>query len=111
MMRQRLLDVLQSCQSISEYTAGLNFADYLVDPMVRDAVERRIGIIGEALNRAVELDPALGDQISEFRQIIGLCNRVIHGYDGIDDEIIWDIVRNKLPLLQTRVEAILEGVE
>lgn len=108
-MRQRLLDVLQSCQAIGQYTAGLDFAAYVREPMVQDAVERRLGIIGEALNRAVDLDPDLEDRVPELRQIVGLRNRVIHGYDAVDDEIVWDIVQNKLPRLQARVEELLAG--
>lgn len=49
--RQLLLDVVVSCQAIGQYTAGLDFAAYEHKPMVRDAVERRLGIIGEALSR------------------------------------------------------------
>jgi len=109
--RQRLLDVLLSCQAISHYTAGLDFGTYERKPMVRDAVERRLGIIGEALSRAMTLEPALVDRVPELRQIVGLRNRVIHGYDAVDDEIVWDIVQHKLPSLRTRVAELLEDVE
>ena len=105
--RQRLLDVLLSCGAIDRYTAGLDFASYERDRMLRDAVERRLGIIGEALSRAAVLEPLLVDQIPELRQIVGVRNRVIHGYDAVDDEIVWDIVRNKLPRLQARVAELL----
>jgi len=53
------------------------------------------------------LEPALVDQIPELRQIVGLRNRVIHSYDAVDDEIVWDIVQNKLPRLQDRVAELL----
>lgn len=105
--RQLLLDVVVSCQAIGQYTAGLDFAAYEHNPMVRDAVERRLGIIGEALSRAAVLEPGLVDRVPELRQIIGLRNRVIHGYDAVDDEIVWDIVQNKLPGLQVRVAELL----
>ena len=107
--RQRLLDllILDSCRAISQYTTGLDFAAYESDRMVRDAVERRLGIIGEALSRAADLKPALVDRIPELRQVVGLRNRVIHGYDAVDDEIVWDIVQNKLPRLQARVAELL----
>lgn len=79
--------------------------------MVQDAVERRLGIIGEALNRAVDLEPGLEDRIPELREIVGLRNRAIHGYEAVDDRIIWDIVQNELPHLQARVEALLAGAD
>jgi uncharacterized protein with HEPN domain len=100
--------VLQSCQAINQYTTGLDFADYMRDPMVRDAVERRLGIIGEALHRAVDLDPELAERVPELREIVGLRNRVIHGYDAVDDRIVWDIVQNELPLLRAQVQALLD---
>jgi uncharacterized protein with HEPN domain len=98
---QRLLDALVSCHAIDQYTADLDFAAYESDRRVRDAVERRLGIIGEALSRAEVLEPALVDQIPELRQVVGLRNRVIRGYDAVDDEIVWDIVQNKLPGLRS----------
>jgi uncharacterized protein with HEPN domain len=108
--RQRLHDILLSCQAISRYTAGFDLAAYQRDDMVRDAVERRLGIIGEALNRAVFLEPALADQIPELRSIVELRNRVIHGYDAVDNVIVWDIVQNKLPFLQESVSALLNDL-
>ena len=109
--RQRLLDVLVSRQAIERYTAGLDFAAYERDRMVRDAVERRLGIIGEALSRMATLESAFVDRIPELRQIVGLCNRVIHGYDAVDDEIVWDVVQHWLPRPQSRVAELLGEVE
>jgi uncharacterized protein with HEPN domain len=108
---QRLLDVQVSCQAIGQYTAGLDFAAYERDAMVRDAVERRLGIVGEALSRVATLEPSLADRIPDLRQIVGLRNRVIHGYDAVDDEIVWDVVQHWLPRLQAHVAELLEEVE
>lgn len=49
--RQRLLDALESCQTIRGYTDRIDFATYVSDRQMRDAVERRLGIIGETLHR------------------------------------------------------------
>ncbi len=59
--RRRLRDALRSCRAISRYTAGLDLAAYERDDMVQDAVERRLGIIDEALNRAASLEPLLAE--------------------------------------------------
>ena len=75
--------------------------------MVRDAVERRLGIIGEALNRAADFAPELRDQVPEFHQIVGLRNRVIHGCSLVDNEVNWDVVQNKLPTLEASVTALI----
>ena len=79
--------------------------------MARDAVERRRGISGEARSRAATLEPAPIEQVPELRHIVGLRNRVIHGYDAVDDEIVRDIVQNKLPRLQARVMELPEQAE
>lgn len=105
--RQRLLDAFESCQTIRRYTDGIDFAAYLRDGEKRDAVERRLGIVGEALHRAETLDPALAEQLPELRQIVGLRNRVIHGYADVNAEIVWNVVQHRLPPLQTRLAELL----
>jgi uncharacterized protein with HEPN domain len=105
--RRRLLDALRSCEAISHYTEGLDFADYQHDAMVRDAVERRLGIIGEALNRLANSEPTIEEFVPELRHVIGLRNRVIHGYDDVDDQIVWEVVVAKLPNLQIRFQRLL----
>jgi uncharacterized protein with HEPN domain len=105
--RQRLLDALDSCRLIQRYTAGIDFAFYQRDDQKRDAVERRLGIIGEALQRAASLEPALAEHIPELRQIVGLRNRVIHGYADVNAEIVWNVVQHRLPSLQTRLTVLL----
>lgn len=110
--RQRLLDALDSCRAIRGYTAGIDFAAYMGDAEKRDAVERRLSIIGEALHVAEFLDPTLAEQIPELRQIVGLRNRVVHGYSRVDNVIIWDIVQDRLPLLAERLTVLLgEGIQ
>jgi uncharacterized protein with HEPN domain len=89
----------------------MDFAAYEGEPMVRDAVEHRPGSIGEALNHAMQVEPELVDLIPELRQIVGLRNRVIHAYDAGDDQIVWDSVVNTLPLLHSRVAALLGAEE
>lgn len=105
--RQRLRDALDSCRAIRRYTAGVDFTTYLSNDMLRDAVERRLGIVGEALNRAQAADPALAGQIRELRRIVGMRNRVVHGYDTVDNEIVWTVVQKNVPLLETRLAHLL----
>ena len=109
--RLRLLDALESCETIRGYVAGIDFAAYLQDDEKQDAVERRLGIVGEALHKAEILDPALAKKIPELRQIVGLRNRVIHAYADLNPETIWTVVEQKLPLLQSRLETLLDEDE
>jgi uncharacterized protein with HEPN domain len=107
--KKRLLDVVNACEAIAEFVAGKDFSAYENDRLLRSAVERQFEIIGEALNKAGVLEPSLAAQISEFHRIIGLRNRLIHGYDNVDDEILWDVVQSKLGPLKARVDAILRA--
>ncbi len=77
--------------------------------MLRSAVERQYEIIGEALNRLRKLDPAMAAVITECDRIIGFRNVLAHGYDSVDDRISWDIVQNKLPVLEKDVARLMDG--
>lgn len=104
---RRLRNVLAACQAIERFTGGASFEAYLASLYMRSAVERQFEIVGEALNRAAQADEALQDKIPELRQVVGLRNRLIHGYDSVDDEIVWDAIQTKLPVLNERVSALL----
>ena len=106
--KKRLLDVAAACEAIGQFVSGKDFAAYEQDHLLRSAVERQFEIIGEALNRAGRVEPSLAEQIPAFRRIIGLRNRLIHGYDSVDDELLWDVVQSKLQPLKTAVDAVIE---
>jgi uncharacterized protein with HEPN domain len=111
MIKKRLLDTLIACQAIHQFTAGLDLPAYEESLLIRSAVERQFEIVGEALNRASELDADLAKAIPELRRIIGLRNRLIHGYDAVDDEIVWDVVQTKLPILESQIHNVLDRYE
>jgi hypothetical protein len=66
---------------------------------------------GEALNRLQKSEPALANQIPERRQIISFRNVLIHGYDTIDEAVVWKIVQQDLPTLRQHVESLLAELE
>ena len=71
------------------------------------AVERKFEIIGEAFNRLDKSDPTIAAQIPQHRQIISFRNVLIHGYDILDEAIVWQIIQADLPILKQTVEALL----
>jgi uncharacterized protein with HEPN domain len=73
--------------------------------MLRRAVERELEIIGEAMGRALKFDAQL--DIPEAKMVIALRNRVIHGYDSIDDVLVWSVVVNHLPALKVKVKGLI----
>ena len=86
-------------ERIEEYTEGLDFDDFLENKLVQDAVVRRLEIIGEAV-KIIPEDIRNKKPEIEWRKIAGLRDILIHAYFGIDFDIIWDIVKNKLPELR-----------
>jgi uncharacterized protein with HEPN domain len=105
-IKKYLFDIQDSIDSILKYLGDKrDFNVYLADKMLRRAVEREFEIIGEAMSRIEKLDSSIN--ISSKRQIISMRNRVIHGYDEIDDEIIWGTIVRHLPTLKIEIDHLL----
>lgn len=104
---ERLGHVVESIDAIDAFVADITLEQYLASRMHRRAVEREFEIIGEALNIAARLDPTLTDHIAALRSIIGLRNRVIHGYETVDDTVLWATAHTNLPELRQQVLALL----
>jgi uncharacterized protein with HEPN domain len=104
-----LQDILQAAREIEQYTAGLGFDDFQSNGMAQAAVERKFEIIGEALSRISRSHPALLRRVSDYERIIGFRNIISHGYDIVDVEVVWDAVRNYLPVVIRQVEELLAG--
>jgi uncharacterized protein with HEPN domain len=108
-VKKYLLDIQQAADSITQFTAGKQLADYEADAMLRAAVERKFEIIGEALARLLKFDPTIASRISESQRDSGFLNNQIHGSADVADRHEWDIVLAKLPQLHLEVVALLEG--
>lgn len=106
-IRKYLFDIKLSIESIENFLGeNRNFNEYLKNKMLRRAVEREFEIIGEAMNRLSRIDRAI--KITSKTQIISMRNRVIHGYDKIDDEIIWGTIVKHLPILKSEINNLLK---
>jgi len=90
-----LHDIEDAAQFILEQTRGRSLAEYEETRVVRDAVERNFIVIGEALNRLTRLDPQWGVSLGSFPQMIAFRNIVVHGYDVVDDAIVWVSFRTR----------------
>lgn len=104
-----LHDILHATRAIKTFTAGLKFDDYHSSELLRSAVERKFEIVGEALNRIKREDPALLLQIRNFREMISFRNILVHGYDTIDDRIVWGVIEEDLNALIQDVAVLLES--
>ena len=83
-----------------------NKLQYKNNKLIRRAVERELEIIGEAMNKLLKRNPEL--KINESRRIVDLRNWIIHGYDRVDDIIIWGIISKDLPALKEQVSILLK---
>jgi len=106
-IKKYLFDIQESIDSIEKFLGDKrDFKIYMADKMLRRAVEREFEIIGEAMSRIEKLDSLL--DISGKKQIINMRNRVIHGYNKIDNEIIWGTIVRHLPTLKIEINNLLK---
>lgn len=106
--RAYLWDAKKGADAIAEFVRGRTFDDYAADSMLRSAVERQFEIIGEALRQLEKAAPDVALRLPERSQAIAFRNILIHGYDSIDDGIVWHTVHESLPVLRVRVAALLD---
>jgi uncharacterized protein with HEPN domain len=100
--KKYLSDILQAIQLIESFTLEIkDFNGYVADLKTQSAVERQLGILGEAVNKFDKLN--IGHPLENTRQIIGFRNRLIHTYDAIDQSIIWVIIKSYLGPLKSGV--------
>ncbi len=91
-------DILEAIEKIQRYTEGLTAETFQTDQKTVDAVVRNLEIMGEAANR---LPGNFKDKHRhvEWVKIVGLRNRIVHDYFGLDIHIIWQIIQHDLPVL------------
>ena len=106
--KKYLFDIKHAAELVLKFTEAKTFADYEADELLRAAVEREFMIVGEALVQLTHVDYEVGVSISEHRRIIAFRNILVHGYTGIDDEVVWRIVTRDLPPLLGEVTALLD---
>lgn len=104
-----LEDILDAVGKILKYTDSISYKDFSSDSKTIDAVIRNLEIIGEAIKKVPEETRKLKPEI-EWKNIASLRDILIHEYFGVDNEIIWDIIRNKLPILKHQISELLKSL-
>lgn len=92
---------------VLDVTRGKTLVDYSGDRLLRQAIERNLEIIGEAVGRLARDEPQTAAKIDGFRQIIAFRNVLIHGYDVLDHARIWQVIAADLPRLKSQVDVLL----
>lgn len=105
---KQLYDIKESINSINEFLGkSRNFETYKSNKLLRRAVERELEIIGESTKRILIIDETIA--ISDARRIVDLRNWINHGYDRVDDIIIWGILSKDLQKLREQVEKLIRS--
>jgi uncharacterized protein with HEPN domain len=102
----RLRHMLDHAREAVAFAEGKTRADLDQDRLLELALVRLLEIVGEAANRMPEEECARYPEIP-WAQIVGLCNRLIHGYDSVDLDILWQIIAADLPPLVAILETIV----
>ncbi len=101
-------DIIESCNKILDFTAGLDCHMFFnVAAVVHDATLHNIQLIGEAATHIPE-DVKKAYPHIPWHDIIGTRNRIVHGYDVVNDNIIWEIVQRDVPALLPKLRKLLE---
>jgi uncharacterized protein with HEPN domain len=106
-LRAYLSDIQQAGQDIIAFTKDATLEQYAANKMMRRAVEREFSIIGEAIARARLTFPEIMDKIGSAQTIVAFRNRLIHGYETIRDETVWEAIQKSLPILLSDVGTLL----
>ena len=101
--KKYLSDILLALELIEQFTSSIkDYNEYLADLKTQSAVERQLGIIGEAVSKYDKHFP--NSSLEHAKKIVGFRNRLIHAYDAIDASIIWAIIHRHLAPLKKEVK-------
>jgi uncharacterized protein with HEPN domain len=99
-------DILECIGRIEHYVAGLQLDAFKASQITVDATVRNLEVIGEA-SRNIPEDVKEAHPELEWAKIVGLRNRVVHEYFGVDLDIIWRIITDELPALKAQMRKLL----
>ena len=102
--------ILNAISNIQLSIKGLSKEDFIETQDLKDANIRRIEIIGEAVKNISEDIKNKYPEI-EWKKIIGTRDRLIHAYFRIDLDIMWEIIKNDLPILKNKIIKIKNNLE
>ena len=100
-----LNDMIDFAEKVRLYTEGLEQAEFVASGLAYDATLRKLELIGEAATHIPNEVRAAHPEIT-WRLIIATRNRLIHGYLGIDDDTIWSIIKDDIPVLLSALKGI-----
>ena len=107
---EALQDMAIAAKKIRRFVEGVTSAQFMANEEKQSAVYGQLIVLGEAANRVTPEGQAALAHIP-WRQIIGTRNRIVHGYDDIDWDIVWNIATIELPILLSNLRSYLPVVD
>lgn len=101
-----LADIIESVKRVESYVKDVTRKNFFQDTKTQDAVIRNIEVIGEAV-RGLPAEFKRKHKEVEWARIAGMRNRLIHLYFGVDLDVVWDVVKNRLSGLRETIQDIL----
>ena len=102
-----LKHIMDAIERIGEYTSDMMYEEFSENHLVQDGVIRQIEIIGEAAKRLSEGTKDM-DRSIPWKDVIGMRNKLIHDYFGVDIDAVWDTVEKDIPLLKAKMQPLLD---
>lgn len=107
-----LYDIKKSIEEVESYFddyPSMQYEIFVKDFKSRSAVERKVEIMGEAINRILKVKSDFS--LKDARDIVNTRNRIIHGYDSVRPEFLWGLVVRHIPELKKEIEHIITEYE
>ncbi len=100
-----LRHILDAISRIEKYTQNIEYENFINNPLLQDGLIRQIEIIGEA-TKMLSDEVKLKHSDIPWKDIVGMRNKLLHDYFGVDIDAVWETVKKDIPVLKNKLKNI-----